>query len=67
VSSIQDMLRQGGGMMKKEWSKPKLIGLYHNKPEEAVLGLRKAKETQSKLMMSALQIARRITRRSARL
>ena len=33
---------KGGGTMKKEWSKPKLISLYRGRPEEAVLGTCKA-------------------------
>jgi hypothetical protein len=29
--------RQGGGIMKKAWSKPTLITLFRGRPEEAVL------------------------------
>ena len=33
--------------MKKKWAKPKLISLFRGRPEEAVLALCKATETQA--------------------
>ena len=32
-----EIVWQGGGKMKKDWTKPKLISLYRGRPGEAVL------------------------------